>query len=636
VNSKRLLRAVLVLFVIVLTLAFFQSNTRGDIRAVVLHGQPAPGLTGGRFLGFSGASVNASGDMAFGASVDVGGVQSEGIFAVLTGVLTPVALQGQLLPDGSGRYFSGAFGPPQINDNGAIVFPGNFTGIYGSNTRGIFEYSGGTLRNVVDQSTPVPGMPGATFSLGPDTQVLINNSGEIAFFSYFLPAPISSFNIRVGIFTVSQGVVGTIFTTYGARFPFSLNNNGDIAFVGPNGMSVYSGGTITQPVTVGQTVPNSSLVVLTTPVPAINDAKDLVFRTYGTGCCNGQGGMTVVPNGIVRWRGGALEKIVAAGDPVPGFPGAVFDTTFGQPVANVSGIAFTGSTVASNSQPATALVGEIRNGQLIVAAKQNDLIPGVGALRSISPDSTKFDDQQGPVVTFLSETSLGPGLFAATPASNDLQIPQIANGTAAGGGWVTTILLANQSSSASSATVKFYDGNGAAMNVFINGQQVTQVSLSVPALGVAQLQTDGTGPLVSGWADVQSDQPLSGTALFGFLSSSGGLVSQVGAPAGTPLRAFAVFAQSGAGMSTGVALANPNPAAASVTLTLVDSNSSSVATASVSIPPNGHMAKYIGEMFPSIASGNFQGKLNIASTQPLIGLTLLQQGSLFTSLPIIP
>jgi hypothetical protein len=34
--------------------------------------------------------------------------------------------------------------------------------------------------------------------------------------------------------------------------------------------------------------------------------------------------------------------------------------------------------------------------------------------------------------------------------------------------------------------------------------------------------------------------------------------------------------------------------------------------------------------------GNFQGKLNIASTQPLVGLTLLQQGSIFTSLPIIP
>lgn len=273
---------------------------------------------------------------------------------------------------------------------------------------------------------------------------------------------------------------------------------------------------------------------------------------------------------------------------------------------------------------------------MIAAAKQSDLIAGLGALTNIFPGTTRFDAQQGPIVTFLSTTTFASGVFAAVPASHHLQLPQIANGTGAGGGWVTTILLANQSSSTSFATVKFYDGNGAPMNVSINGQQLTQVSLSVPALGVAQFQTDGTGSLAAGWADVQSDQPLSGTALFGFLSSSGSFVNQVGAPAGTPLRALSAFAQSGAGVSTGVALANPNPAAASVTLTLFDSNSNSVATASVSIPANGHLAEYIEEMFPSIVLGNFQGKLNIVSTQPLIGLTLLQQGTLFTSLPIIP
>jgi len=631
VNAKRLLCAVLILWVIVLTLAFFRSSTRGDIRVVVLRGQPAPGFIGGRFAAFGGVSVNTLGDMAFPALVDVGRLQSGAIFAVLAGVLTPIALQGQPLPDGSGRTFLAAFSAPKINDNGTIVFSANFTPGT-TNTRGIFEYSGGTLRNVIDESTPVPG--GGNFSFEAGAPVLINNSGKIAFGAFF--------GSSMGIFTLSQGIVQTVFTARGFQPPFDLNNNGDIALGIPNdGISIYSGGTITQVVKVGQTVPNSNLVVPSGPVPAINDAKDIVFLTYGDGpCCSGRGfGPTVVPNGIVRWRAGALEKIVAAGDTVPGFSGAVFDATFGRPTVNVSGIVFTGSTAATSSQPATALVCEIRNGQLIVGAKQNDLIPGIGALGSVVPGTTSSDDQQGPIVTFQSETSFGfgqPGLFAATVASNDLQIPQIANGTATGGGWVTTILLANQSSSASSATVKFYDGNGAPMNVSVNGQQVTEVSLTVPALGVTQFQTDGTGPLVSGWGDVQSDQRLSGTALFGFLSSSGGLISQVGAPAGTALRAFAVFAQNAAGMSTGVALANPNPNAATVSLTLLDSNSNSVATASVSIPANGHLAKYIGEIFPSIAAGNFQGKLNIASTQPLIGLTLLQQGSLFTSLPIIP
>ncbi len=637
VKARYLQYPVLVLFAIVPALALFQSNTHGDIRPIVLDRQPVPGLPGGRFLGFSEASVNASGDMAFYAGLNVGDVQGAGIFAILGGVLTPIALEGQLLPDGSGRNFGGAFGRPQINDNGDVVFSANFTG--SSNYKGIFEYSGGALRNVVDQSTPVPAMPGAIFLFDwqPGAPVQINNNGEIAFSTDVNPPSFPGGTTPSGIFIVTRGVIRTVFTTTGLPLSFSLNNNGDVAFgINNTGISLYSGGTITQVVTAGQTIPNSNLVVPTAMVPVINDAKDIVFLTLGTACCNGRGGVTSVPNGIVRWRAGVLEKIVGAGDPVQEFPGVVFDTIFGQPTVNLSGIAFTASTVATSSQPATALVCEIRNGQLIVAAKQNDLIAGLGALSSIEQGSSTFDGQQGPILTFISQATFGYGLFASIPFSHDLQFPQIANGIGDGGGWVTTILLANQSSSASSATVKFYDGNGVPMNVSVNGQQATQVSLTVPAFGVTQFQTDGTGPLASGWADVQSDQPLSGTALFGFLSSSGSFVSQVGAPAGTPLRALSVFAQSAAGISTGVALANPNNNAASVSLTLFDANSNTVATASVSISPNGHLAKYIGEMFPSIALQNFQGRLYIASTQPLIGLTLLQQGALFTSLPIIP
>lgn len=629
------------MFVTFLALNFFlHSNTHGDIRAVVLNGQQAPGFPGGRFNALGGASVNTSGDMAFAAGVNIGGIHGTGVFALLGGIIVPIALEGQLLPDGSGRNFGAVLGAPHINDNGDIVFLANFTPLSTdlSNDHGIFLYSRGTLRNVIDESTPIPGMPGTRFLIENTTPVMINNNGEIAFNTIFLPPSFVSGTPPSGLFTVSQGVLQTVFTTVGFNLPFSLNNSGDIAFGVPNsGIVLYSGGTITQVVDARQPVPNSNLVAPTSPVPAINDSKDIVFLTEATVCCNGRGGTTTVTNGIVRWRAGALEKIVAAGDPVPGFPGAVFDTAFAHPTVNVSGILFTASTVAVKPQPAIDLVGEIRNGQLIIAAKENDLIPGLGALTRITTGSTQFDSQSGRIITFASAATFGMGLFASAPFTHDLQFPQVVNGNGTGGGgWVTTILLANQSSSVSAAVVKFYDSNGAPMTVSIGGQQMTQVSLNVPALGVAQFQTDGTGTLASGWADVQSDQSLSGTALFGFLSSSGNFLSQVGAPAGTPLRALSVFAQSAAGISTGVALANPNPATASVTLTLLDANSNSIATAPVSIPPNGHLAEYIGEMFPSIALGNFQGKLNIVSDQPLIGLTLLQQGNLFTSLPIIP
>jgi hypothetical protein len=88
--------------------------------------------------------------------------------------------------------------------------------------------------------------------------------------------------------------------------------------------------------------------------------------------------------------------------------------------------------------------------------------------------------------------------------------------------------------------------------------------------------------------------------------------------------------------SRGVALANPNNTAPNVTLTLKDSNSIQLAQTSMTIPAMGHMAGHAADLFPAIPAGEFQGKIEVLSTQPLAGLTLRQRGSVFTSLPVIP
>jgi hypothetical protein len=139
-----------------------------------------------------------------------------------------------------------------------------------------------------------------------------------------------------------------------------------------------------------------------------------------------------------------------------------------------------------------------------------------------------------------------------------------------------------------------------------------------------------------GWALAQSDQNLTGIGIFGLLDGSGNSVSEVGVPASFPLNSMSVFAQNSAITATGVALANPNNTGANVTLTLKDSNSTQLAQTSVTIPAMGHLARYAAELFTAIPPGEFQGKIEVLSTQPLAGLTLRQRGAVFTSLPIIP
>jgi hypothetical protein len=162
------------------------------------------------------------------------------------------------------------------------------------------------------------------------------------------------------------------------------------------------------------------------------------------------------------------------------------------------------------------------------------------------------------------------------------------------------------------------------------------MTVSVPALGVAQFQTDGTGTLHTGWAKVQADQSLSGIALFGFYDGAGNFVGEVGDAAAVPLRSMSLFVQSGSSTATGIALANPNSSAASVTLTLKDANSNTVSTTNMTVTALGHIAKYAAEMFGTVPPGEFQGKMDVVSTLPIVAITLRQRGSVFTSLPIIP
>jgi hypothetical protein len=102
---------------------------------------------------------------------------------------------------------------------------------------------------------------------------------------------------------------------------------------------------------------------------------------------------------------------------------------------------------------------------------------------------------------------------------------------------------------------------------------------------------------------------------------------------------MSVFVEASPSTATGVAIANPNTLAADVTLILRDSDATEVGRTSFTIPPMGHVSKYVSELFgaplaPFLAT--FNGKFDLVSSQPLAALTLRQHAAVFTSLPIIP
>jgi hypothetical protein len=621
----------------IIALSSLTSTLDGDVTPIVFSGQPAPGTANGRFDNIGGASVNVSGDMVFTASLDVGGIPGAGVFKIVGGRISPVVLEGQPLPDNSGRYFGGGLGSSQINSNGDVVFTSNFDSD-GTGTNfgwGLFLYAGGVLRKIFDSGTPVPGMSGQTFTSFGGAQ--INDVGDIAFVGGVDASPAG----LKGVYLLSNGNLTPV--TVQSNFSsndFSLNNRRDIVFVSDSGISQFSGGSIRSIVTLGQAVPNTSLTVLASQ-PWINDDGDVAFRNFEVRP-SGRGNVpTPFPNAILRWRQGVLDKIAAAGDSVPGIPGATFRfSSFGAPRINESAIVFDADTEPSPGRPLTSLICRFENGQLSVIARGDQFVPGFGIPSGIS--GPNFDNRQGPLVTFVANsgalvTPPSPeGIYSIQAGPYSLLFPHLADGMGAGGGWRTTFILANRSAMPASATVSFFDDNGAPMNVFVAGQPQNQVNINVPALGIAQFQTDGSGSLKTGWAKVQSDQSLSGIDLFTFYDGIGTFVGEVGVQPSVPLRSMSMIVDAGTTAATGIALANPNTAAAAVTLMLKDSNATEIARSTITVPAMGHLAKYSGEIFSGMLSINPQGKIEVVSDLPIVAISLRQRGTVFNSLPIIP
>ena len=148
------------------------AGATGSVQTVALQGNAAP--AGGNYSSLSGPVINASGQVAFPANL-TGGSATNGIFAGTVGALQPIALQGSAAP--AGGIYSTLSGPA-LNASGQLAFFATLTG--GSSTQGIFSGTSGSLQTDALQGLLAPGGNGAIYSslLGP---TLFNDVGEVVF-----------------------------------------------------------------------------------------------------------------------------------------------------------------------------------------------------------------------------------------------------------------------------------------------------------------------------------------------------------------------------------------------------------------------------------------------------------------------
>ena len=238
----------------------------------------------------------------------------------------------------------------------------------------------------------------------------------------------------------------------------------------------------------------------------------------------------------------------------------------------------------------------------------------------------------------LISTALPLADLNSLPPGANLIFPQIVDG----GGLPTQILLMNPSATASSSgTISLFGDDGASLSLDFGSGPQSSLNYSMPPDGMVKFTTTGLGALRVGYAVVT---PSSGALPIGsgiFTSKSGASVSsQAGVPNSpqtTAARLFVEVAASPLSRNTGLAIINRNAATATVNLNLVGLDGTPF-SGSLTIPPNGHVARFITELIPSLPP-NFQGVLTLSSNVPVSPLTLRltknqRAEDIFSTLPV--
>jgi hypothetical protein len=216
---------------------------------------------------------------------------------------------------------------------------------------------------------------------------------------------------------------------------------------------------------------------------------------------------------------------------------------------------------------------------------------------------------------------------------------QFANGS----GFTSELVLSNLSAEETlTGRIEILDNDGNPITTgFVDLGPRSVIDFELAPLGNDSFTTDGSGDLVAGSARVEADHGIGGVLKF-YLPGFGiaGVNRSESTPHGFSIPVKREMAQ---GLDSGVAVVNTGDLTIALKLTLRNKEGVSINGGVESIedfPSNGHLAKFVSELFPSALTDSFEGTLTVEviTSGGKIAGTALVLGSArqeFTTLPVI-
>jgi len=205
----------------------------GGVLVVVRTGEEAPGAPGTQFNTPTSLALNASGQVAFKATLTGAGIASEndeGIWVGQPESLALAAREGTLSPGTTGQYIAGSILPWEailLNDEGQVAFRAKLS-MADPISQGIWVGAAGSLDLVTQSGASAPGVEAGT-TFGAFYDLRLAEASQVAFRAVISGPSITGDN-NVGIWAGSPGNLAQIIRKGLATTPtqFSIVDSGSL------------------------------------------------------------------------------------------------------------------------------------------------------------------------------------------------------------------------------------------------------------------------------------------------------------------------------------------------------------------------------------------------------------------------
>jgi hypothetical protein len=175
-----------------------------------------------------------------------------------------------------------------------------------------------------------------------------------------------------------------------------------------------------------------------------------------------------------------------------------------------------------------------------------------------------------------------------------------------GAHYVTLVQASNNTSSFVTATLVVYSDAGTQMSASFDGQAPsTSLNFTLDSGATRQIQVSLSGAITAGWLQITySPAPAQTNVILQYLSGSS-VLTEVGIDPFYGQMSQTYFpVETSTNLNTGIAIASPNVSSI-IGVQLTDQNSGNLlANTTISLPPNGHTAKLLTDLFPTAQNIN--------------------------------